>query len=218
MITRAAASLGTNAITLDQALETPPWKSTASGMNELLVAEGYTTSAGRHVRYLAARAGVLIFVGGWRRPSDPAGVAYRGWYRSAGSDPGSGGLARRRAAHRGRTVHSLSSPRPGPLTFLTNQLYVFRRTAQAGAPRARARLAESAPDRARVRHSSGCGGHALPATKQGADPAEQVDGRQADRRIDDPAGKVGLAELHAAEDGRHEVEAEQPDEAPVEPA
>jgi hypothetical protein len=25
---------------LDQALETPPWKSTASGMNELLVAEG----------------------------------------------------------------------------------------------------------------------------------------------------------------------------------
>jgi hypothetical protein len=32
--------LGTNVITLDQALETPPWKSTASGMNELLVAEG----------------------------------------------------------------------------------------------------------------------------------------------------------------------------------
>jgi hypothetical protein len=56
--------LGTNVITFDQALETPPWKSTASAMNELLVAEGYTTSAGRHVRYLAARAGVLIFVGG----------------------------------------------------------------------------------------------------------------------------------------------------------
>src|SRR5215216_2534491 len=64
MMSRAAASLGTNVITFDQALETPPWKSTASAMNELLVAQGYTTSAGRHVRYLAARAGVLIFVGG----------------------------------------------------------------------------------------------------------------------------------------------------------
>jgi hypothetical protein len=30
--------LGTNVITFDQALETPPWKSTASGMRELLVA------------------------------------------------------------------------------------------------------------------------------------------------------------------------------------
>jgi hypothetical protein len=29
--------LGTNVMTLDQALETPPWKSTASGMNELLL-------------------------------------------------------------------------------------------------------------------------------------------------------------------------------------
>src|SRR5215216_2163799 len=36
MMSRAAASLGTNVMTFDQALETPPWKSTASGMNELL--------------------------------------------------------------------------------------------------------------------------------------------------------------------------------------
>src|SRR4029453_543715 len=36
MMSRAAASLGTNAMTFDQALVTPPWKSTASGMNELL--------------------------------------------------------------------------------------------------------------------------------------------------------------------------------------
>jgi hypothetical protein len=40
MITRAAASLGTKVMTLDQALETPPWKSTASGMNEILWLRG----------------------------------------------------------------------------------------------------------------------------------------------------------------------------------
>jgi len=40
MMTRAAASLGTNVITFDQALETPPWKSTASGINELLRLRG----------------------------------------------------------------------------------------------------------------------------------------------------------------------------------
>jgi hypothetical protein len=37
---QGAASLGTNVITLDQALETPPWKSTASGMNEILWLRG----------------------------------------------------------------------------------------------------------------------------------------------------------------------------------
>jgi hypothetical protein len=37
MATRAAASLSTNVVTFDQALETPPWKSTASGTNELLL-------------------------------------------------------------------------------------------------------------------------------------------------------------------------------------
>jgi hypothetical protein len=37
MMSRAAASLGTNVITFDQALETPPWRSTASGMKKLLV-------------------------------------------------------------------------------------------------------------------------------------------------------------------------------------
>jgi hypothetical protein len=36
--------------------------------------------------------------------------------------------------------------------------------------------------------------------------------------VHDAAGRVGLAELHATEDGGHEVEAEQPDKAPVEPA
>jgi hypothetical protein len=36
-MSRAAASLGTKVITFDQALETPPWKSTASGIKELLL-------------------------------------------------------------------------------------------------------------------------------------------------------------------------------------
>jgi hypothetical protein len=36
--------LGTNVMTFDQALETPPWKSTASGMNELL-GSGWHTEA-----------------------------------------------------------------------------------------------------------------------------------------------------------------------------
>jgi len=36
-----------------------------------------------------------------RRPSDPAGVAHRGWRRGDGGDPGSRASRGRRAAHWG---------------------------------------------------------------------------------------------------------------------
>src|SRR5919108_5021037 len=92
MMSRTAASLGTNVITLDQALETPPWKSTASGMNELLLA-GRLGEAAR-----CARANKLRTVLGW---SEAARLPRRCRIPRFGDHdggPGSWGLARNRAA------------------------------------------------------------------------------------------------------------------------
>src|SRR5215218_5772957 len=75
MITRAAASLGTNVTTLDQALEAPPWKSTASGMNELLVAR---RDAAVRRRQAHAREVAVGSYGERSSTTTSGGVAYRG--------------------------------------------------------------------------------------------------------------------------------------------
>src|SRR5215211_3660382 len=78
MMTRAAASLGTNVITLDQALETPPWKSTASGMNELLCCLRGDGEAMRKAHAKRVATVVDGCYGGAKRHDSQGGVAYRG--------------------------------------------------------------------------------------------------------------------------------------------
>src|SRR4030095_12156286 len=71
MMSRAAASLGTKVITFDQALETPPWKSTASGMNELLWLRG--TSPVQAGTSGPERALATVLVDEWKAAFRPCG-------------------------------------------------------------------------------------------------------------------------------------------------
>jgi hypothetical protein len=61
-------------MTLDQALETPPWKSTASGMNELLVvARGWARPSDTRTPN-----GLRMVLLGAKQRDNQGGVAYRG--------------------------------------------------------------------------------------------------------------------------------------------
>src|SRR4029453_9237790 len=92
MMTTAAASLGTNVITFDQALVTPPWKSTASGMNEL---HGSGVGRGRAIPARLTGCGRFLMESEAARQPRRCRVPRIG-ERDGG--PGSGGLARNRAA------------------------------------------------------------------------------------------------------------------------